>query len=68
MAANPYVQGWRESDERYADLVLGRRNWQIAAAGSIAVSSILAGGWGHSSATIPRKASLLNRIDALRYE
>ena len=25
MAANPYVQGWREWDERYADLVLGKR-------------------------------------------
>ena len=31
-------------DERYADLVLGKRNWQIAAAGSIAVSLILAAG------------------------
>lgn len=26
MSANPYVQGWRELDERYADLVLGKRN------------------------------------------
>lgn len=31
MAANPYVQGWREWDERYADLVFGKRSWQIAA-------------------------------------
>ncbi len=29
MAANPYVQGWREWDERYADLVPGKRNCQI---------------------------------------
>jgi type IV secretory pathway TrbF-like protein len=44
MAANPYVEARREWDERYADLVLGKRNWQIAAAGSLAVSLILAGG------------------------
>src|SRR5229473_2984140 len=44
MAANPYVQGWREWDERYADLVLGKRNWQIAAACSMAVSLVLAAG------------------------
>jgi hypothetical protein len=31
MATNPYVQGWREWDERYADLVIGKRNQQIAA-------------------------------------
>ena len=24
MAANPYLQGWREWDERYADLVIGK--------------------------------------------
>ena len=33
MAANPYVEARREWDERYADLVLGKRNWQIAAGG-----------------------------------
>ena len=27
------AQAWREWDERYADLVLGKRNWQIAAGG-----------------------------------
>jgi type IV secretory pathway TrbF-like protein len=32
MSANPYVQGWQEWDERYADLVLGKRNWPITAA------------------------------------
>ncbi len=31
MAANPYVQGWREWDDRYADVVQGSRNWQIVA-------------------------------------
>ncbi len=52
MAANPYVQGWREWDERYADLVVGKRNWQLAAGGLLVVSIILAAGmvWlsGHS--------------------
>lgn len=44
MAANPYVQGWREWDERYADLVIGKRNWQIAAGGLLAATIILAAG------------------------
>ena len=44
MAANPYVQGWREWDERYADLVVGKRNWQIAAGGLLIMGLILAGG------------------------
>jgi len=38
MAANPYVEGRREWDERYADLVLGKRNWQIAAGGLLAAT------------------------------
>jgi type IV secretory pathway TrbF-like protein len=41
MAANPYVQGWREWDERYADLVLGKRNWQVATGCSLLVSLVL---------------------------
>lgn len=44
MSANPYVQGWREWDERYADHVLGKRNWQIAAGCSLLVSLVLAVG------------------------
>ena len=44
MAANPYVQGWREWDERYADLVIVKRNWQIAAGGLLAATIILAAG------------------------
>ena len=44
MAANPYVEARREWDERYADLVLGKRNWQIAAGGLLLLSLILAGG------------------------
>ena len=42
MAANPYVEARREWDERYADLVLGKPNWQIAAGGLLLLSLILA--------------------------
>ena len=42
MAANPYVEARREWDERYADLVLGKRNWQIAAGGLLLLALILA--------------------------
>jgi type IV secretory pathway VirB10-like protein len=38
MAANPYVEARRQWDERYADLVLGKRNWQIAAGGLVAAT------------------------------
>ena len=47
MESNAYLEARREWDERYADLVLGKRNWHIAAAGSIAVSLILAFGIVH---------------------
>jgi type IV secretion system protein TrbF len=44
MAANPYVGAWKEWDDRYADHVLSKRNWQLAAAASMVVSTILAVG------------------------
>ena len=44
MAANPYVEARREWDERYADLVLGKRNWQMAAGGLLAATLTLASG------------------------
>jgi type IV secretion system protein VirB5 len=44
MDGNPYLEARREWDERYADLVLGKRNWQIAAGGLLVLSLILAGG------------------------
>src|SRR2546425_9142435 len=44
MERSVYLRARQEWDEHYADLVLGKRNWQIAAAGSIAVSLILAFG------------------------
>src|SRR5260370_9632626 len=44
MESNPYVEARREWDERYADLVLGKRNWQITAGGPLLLSLILAAG------------------------
>jgi type IV secretory pathway TrbF-like protein len=56
MESNPYLEARREWDERYADLVLGKRNWQIAAGGLLLLSLILASGivWlGSRSCCIP---------------
>src|ERR1700757_3863550 len=44
MAANLYVEARREWDERYADLVLGKRNWQGGAGGLLRLALILASG------------------------
>src|SRR3984957_1355072 len=44
MAANPYAEAWRPWDERYADQTIGKRNWQIVAAGSILTALGLATG------------------------
>jgi type IV secretion system protein TrbG len=44
MAANPYVAGWRAWDERYADHILSKRNWQLAAGGLLVLSLVLAVG------------------------
>jgi type IV secretion system protein VirB5 len=44
MEGNLYIEARREWDERYADLVLGKRNWQIAAGGLLLLSLILASG------------------------
>jgi type IV secretory pathway TrbF-like protein len=42
--ASPYAGAWREWDERYADLAIGKRNWQLAAGGLLIMGMILAGG------------------------
>ena len=42
MAANTYVGAWRAWDERYADPVLGKRNWQIVASGLLLICLVLA--------------------------
>jgi type IV secretory pathway TrbF-like protein len=39
--SNTYAESWRAWDERYADLVVGKRNWQVAAGGLLVVSMIL---------------------------
>src|SRR5277367_1791388 len=44
MESNVYLEARREWDERYADLVLGKRNWQIAAGGLLVLGLILATG------------------------
>jgi type IV secretory pathway TrbF-like protein len=56
MDSNPYLEARREWDERYADLVLGKRNWQITAGGLLLLSLILTSGivWiGNRSRYIP---------------
>jgi len=45
MENNPYLEARREWDERHADLVLGKRNWQIAAGGLLLLSLILSSGF-----------------------
>jgi type IV secretion system protein TrbF len=42
MESDFYLQARREWDERYGDLVLGKRNWQITSAGLMLLSLILA--------------------------
>jgi type IV secretion system protein TrbF len=44
MEGSVYLKARQEGDERYADLVLGKRNWQIAAAGMMAITLVLAVG------------------------
>ena len=42
--SNVYLEAWREWDDRYADLVQGKRNWQIVTAAFSLLSLILAVG------------------------
>ena len=44
MEGSVYLKERQEWDERYADLVLGKRNWQITAAGVMAIALVLAFG------------------------
>src|SRR5271168_4233026 len=44
MKPNSYLETRREWDERYADLVIGKRNWQIVTAAFSLLSLILAVG------------------------
>jgi type IV secretory pathway TrbF-like protein len=44
MEGSVYLKARQEWDERYADLVLSKRNWQITAAGMRAITLVLAFG------------------------
>ncbi len=44
MEGSVYLKARQEWDERYADLVLGKRNWQITAAGMMVITLVLAFG------------------------
>jgi len=44
MEGSVYLKARQECDERYADLVLGKRDWRIAAAGVMAITLVLAYG------------------------
>ena len=44
MEGSVYLKARQEWDERYADLVLGKRNWQITAAGMMAITLVVAFG------------------------
>jgi type IV secretory pathway TrbF-like protein len=48
MEGSVYLKARQEWDARYADLVLGKRNWQITAADMMAITLVLAFGmvWG----------------------
>src|SRR5439155_3336410 len=66
MAANLYVEARREWDERYGDLVIGKRNWQIAAGGLLIATLILASGIVWQS-TRSRYISYVVEVDKLGY-
>src|SRR5580658_9795022 len=63
MESEFYHQARREWDERYGDLVLGKRNWQIASAGLMLLSLILALGivWMSARAKVREAEGLLTR-------
>src|SRR5260370_27784564 len=66
MNTNPYVEAHRQWDERYADLVSGKRNWQIVTAVFSLLSLILAIGivW---LTTRSRYMSYAVEVDKLGY-
>jgi len=66
MEGRVYLKARQELDERYADLVLGKRNWQIAAAGLLLLSLVLAFGLVRVS-TRSRFIPYIVRVDRLGY-
>jgi len=61
-----YQRARQEWDERYADLVLGKRNWQIAAAGLMVITLVLASGMVWLS-TRSRFVPYVVQVDKLGY-
>src|SRR5271167_4113859 len=66
MESEFYIQARREWDERYGDLVLGKRNWQITSAGLMLLSLILALGIVWMSART-RVIPFVVEVDKLGY-
>jgi type IV secretory pathway TrbF-like protein len=66
MVASPYAGAWRPWDERYADLVISKRNWQMASAAFALLSLILAVGMVWQSAR-SRYIPFLVQVDSQGY-
>jgi hypothetical protein len=66
MEGSVYLKARQEWDERYADLVLGKRNWQIAAAGLMVITLVLAFGMVWLS-TRSRFVPYVIEVDKLGY-
>jgi type IV secretory pathway TrbF-like protein len=66
MEGNVYLKARQEWDERYADLVVGKRNWQITAAVMMAVTLVLAFGMVWVS-TRSKFAPYVVEVDKLGY-
>src|SRR5579863_433100 len=66
MEGSVYLKARQEWDERYADLVLGKRNWQITAGGLMAVTLVLAFGMVWVS-TRSRFVPYVVEVDKLGY-
>jgi type IV secretory pathway TrbF-like protein len=69
MEGSVYLKARQEWDERYADLVLGKRNWQITAAGMMAITLVLASGWsGSARAASSFHTSSKSTSSAMRFD
>ena len=66
MEGSVYLKARQEWDERYADLVLGKRNWQITAAGMMVITLVLAFGMVWLSAR-SRFVPYVVEVDKLGY-
>ncbi|QQR74063.1 MAG: type IV secretion system protein [Holophagales bacterium] len=62
--AGPPARGRREWDDRYSGLARGKRNWQLAALGLLAIDGLLTGGLIHL-ATQSRVSPFVVEVDRL---